>query len=345
MPEIAVGLDPGFGNMKAVAGDSTVVMPSLVALARRVGLAAVGLRIPKATIVRMGDHEYAIGSGAPLRGTAYESIDDMRFLAPPTLALMLGTVAKVVGEKDAHVALMVGLPVSALEGSEPGAGMAKALRQRLLGRHVLEIDGAAVTLDIERVWVRAQPLGVWADWAVTPSGDLHAGARRTLVGIVDIGFHTVDLMGIEGGQAHLGMMAGVDLGVRVLLEDAAVEQDLPYHELLRRYNDGSLTIDDGVLAGWTSKLGSLIRRRWAGVRPQLVIMAGGGVALLQERGLLDRLRRAIRCDTYVPLDPIATGARGLEKLARALLARERARVGAHAEVGQGNSVREPAGDV
>ncbi len=91
-----IGLDPGYGNMKAAAGGRVRVVPSLVSVPRRVGLAASGLRLSRATIVRFEGHEYAIGAGAPLRGTVYESIDESRFLTAPALALMLGTVASVV---------------------------------------------------------------------------------------------------------------------------------------------------------------------------------------------------------------------------------------------------------
>ena len=346
-----IGLDPGFGNVKVATQDSVVVMPSLVAAPRKVGLAASGLRLAKATIVQVADKEYALGSGAPFRGVAYESIDDMRFVASPTMALMLGAIAKALGRHERCIGLMVGLPVSLLQASGQSGDLTRTLRQQLLGPHHIRVDGTPFTLDIRRVWVRAQPLGVWAEWAVAPSGELHPGARKMLVGIVDIGFHTVDLLGVEGGQAHLGMMAGADLGVRVLLEEAAADEDLPYYELLRRYSDGSLTPGEDALARWASKLGSFIRRRWADMRPRLVIIAGGGVALLQQKGLLDHLRRAVRSEAYVPPDPIAAGARGLCKLATALLAREQTKHQEEPERRQEEpddqaavGVREPAGD-
>lgn len=349
----AVGLDPGFGNVKVATERSVVVMPSLVAVPRKVGLAASGLRVAKATIVRMQGQEYAVGSGAPLRGVAYESIDDMRFVTSPTIALMLGALAKALDGQGGQVGLMVGLPVSVLEGSGRSENVTRAARQRLLGCHTVEVDGIPMTLDIKRVWIRAQPLGVWADWAVTPDGSLLTGARKALVGIVDIGFNTVDLLGIEGGQAHLGMMAGADLGVRLLLEQAAGDQDLPYHELLRRYTEGTLTVGEEIVARWASEVASFIRRRWAGIRPSLTIMAGGGVALLRERGLLDQLRRAVRCDVHIPTDPIAAGARGLQKLGAALLARQQAQKddfehrqeeGADAQATVQEGAHQPAGD-
>ena len=230
-----MGLDPGYGNVKAAAGDRVRVTPSLVAVPRRVGMAASGLRLHRTTLVRFEGHEYAIGSGAPLRGTVYESIDDSRFLTAPVLALMLSTVALVVEHAEPLV-LVVGLPVAMMQASTGAKGLVKSVQSRLTGQHCIEVDGRKIELRIERVWTRAQPLGVWAEWAVQESGELHAGARRSLIGVVDIGFNTVDIFGIQGGDMHAGMMGGAELGVRLLLEGAAADYDMPYHELLWRFS-------------------------------------------------------------------------------------------------------------
>ena len=321
---LIVGLDAGYGNVKVATGDRLEVVPSLVAMARRLGVAASGIKLHKATIVTFRGHEYAIGAGAPLRGIAFESIDETRFMATPTLALLLGAVARAVGPDAGPIGLVVGLPVSMLQTTdEARKGIVRSLRQELTGSHVLQVDGMSIVLDIRRVWTRAQPLGVWAQWAVTPTGALHPGARNSLVGIVDIGFHTVDLFGVQASQAHLGMVAGAELGVRVLLEDARGDEDVPYHTLLWEFSQGILAIGNDALANWMAKVTSFIRRRWRDTRPHMVILAGGGVAMLQQRGLLDVLRRAVRAEVYVPPDPITAGAQGLWKLGQAMLVHER----------------------
>jgi hypothetical protein len=256
-----------------------------------------------------------------LRGTVYESIDESRFVTAPVLALMLGTIASVV-EHDDPLVLVVGLPVAMMQASAGARGTVKALQSRLSGQHCLEVDGKRVQLRIERVWTRAQPLGVWADWAVQESGELHAGARRSLIGVVDIGFNTVDIFGIQGGEMHAGMMGGAELGVRLLLEDAAGDYDMPYHELLWRFSEGVLNITQQAVADWAGEIASFIRRQWRKVRPDMVILAGGGAALLRDRGLTDIIRHAVRCDIYMPGDPVTAGARGLEKLGKAMLKRQ-----------------------
>ncbi len=349
-----VGLDPGFGNMKAALGGRVRVVPSLVATPRQVGLAASGLRLSRATIVRFEGQEYAIGEGAPLRGVVYESVDESRFLAAPVLALMLGTVASVAEPDSGPLTLVVGLPVATLQASAGGRGVTKALQSRLSGQHSLEVNGRKVELKFERVWTRAQPLGVWAEWAVQESGELHAGARRSLVGVVDIGFNTVDLFGIQGGEAHAGMMAGAELGVRLLLEDAAADYDMPYHALLWRFSEGALNVTQQATADWAGEIASFIRRQWRRVRPDVVILAGGGAALLQARGLTDVIRRAARCELYLPIDPVTAGARGLERLGRAMLLRQQMRqmaaqplqsqVRAYAKEGETGHLHHPSPD-
>jgi hypothetical protein len=322
---LVIGLDAGYGNVKVATGERTEVVPSLVSLTRKIGLAASGIRLQRATIVNFRGHEYAIGPGAPLRGIAFESIDETRFIATPTLALLLGAVARVVGPDAGPIALVVGLPVSMLQADEARKGVVRSLRQELMGTHTLQVNGETIVLDIRKVWTRAQPLGVWAQWAVMATGALHPGARNSLVGIVDIGFHTVDLFGVQAGQAHLGMVAGAELGVRTLLEDAKGNDDVPYHTLLWEFSQGILTVSNDALASWVARLTSFIRRRWRDIRPHMVILAGGGVAMLQERGLVDALRRAVRAETYIPPDPITAGAQGLWKLGHAMLTHERQR--------------------
>jgi hypothetical protein len=320
-----VGLDPGFGNVKVAAGGQVRVIPSLVAVPRRVGMAASGLRLPRTTLVRFEGHEYAIGSGAPLRGTVYESIDESRFLTAPVVALMLGAVALLMEHQHEPLVLVVGLPVAMMRASAGAKGLVKGVQSRLTGQHCIEVDGRKIELRIERVWTRAQPLGVWAEWAVQESGELHAGARRSLIGVVDIGFNTVDIFGIQGGEMHAGMMGGAELGVRLLLEDAAADYDMPYHELLWRFSEGLLNITQQAVADWTGEIAGFIRRQWRKVRPDMVILAGGGAALLQDRGLTSVIRDAVRCDIYLPGDPVTAGARGLEKLGKAMLKRQQMR--------------------
>lgn len=323
----AAGLDPGYGLVKVATDRGQLVLPSYVASLRRVGLAASGLRLARATIVRYRGVEYAVGEGAPMRGAVYESVDDTRFVQPPSLALFLASLAKALPTAGEPIALAVGLPISLLQ-QEAGQEVARGLRRLLLGTHLLEVDGQEVALHIEHVWIRAQPLGVWADWAVEQTGALHAGARRALVGIVDVGFNTVDLIGIQGGQVNADMVAGRDLGVRVLLEDASQDSDMPLHELVRRFAAGALRIEEAQIERWASEIAAFVRRRWRRSRPQLVILAGGGIALLEQHGATRAIKGALGAEAFVPGDPVAAGARGLRKLAMGLLARSEARPGA-----------------
>ena len=259
-------------------------------------------------------------------------VDDARFVQAPSLALFLAALAKSLPSTEEPIALAVGLPVALLQ-REPGQEIARNLRRLLLGTHALEVDGAQLTLRIENVWIRAQPLGIWADWAVQQTGVLHAGARRALVGIVDIGFNTIDLIGIQGGQVNADMVAGRDLGVRVLLEDASEDSDMPLYELTRRFADGVLRVDETQVNRWASEIAAFVRRRWRRARPQLVILAGGGAALMERYGATRVLKGALSSEVFVPGDPVISGAQGLRKLAVGLLARGEARPGPaqHAE--------------
>ena len=320
----AVGLDPGYGLIKVATAESHLVMPSYVATVRQVGLAASGLRLARATIVRLGDSEYAIGEGAPMRGAVYESVEDARFLQEPSLALFLGAIARALPVNAEPIGLAVGLPVALLQ-HQRGQEIARNLRRLLSGQHRLEVDGKPVMLHVEHVWVRAQPLGIWAEWALDDEGQPLPGARRALVGVVDIGWATVDLIGIQGGQVNADMVAGADLGVRVLLEDVSGDDTLPLHELAQRFADGSLMVTERHVGRWATEIAAFVRRRWRRTRPRLAILAGGGAALLEKYGAAEVLKAAVSGEVLLPGDPVTMGARGLRKLASGLIARETVR--------------------
>ena len=86
-----------------------------------------------------------------------------------------------------------------------------------------------------------------------------------------------------------------------------------------------LNITQQAVADWAGEIAGFIRRQWRKVRPDMVILAGGGAALLRDRGLTEIIRHAVRCDIYMPGDPVTAGARGLEKLGKAMLKRQQMR--------------------
>ena len=65
--------------------------------------------------------------------------------------------------------------------------------------------------------VLAQPVGAYANWLLDEELSLRRSGRKAEVAILDIGFNTLDLYVVQGGQVLPRFVGGGKVGVRRLL--------------------------------------------------------------------------------------------------------------------------------
>ncbi len=289
----AVGLDLGKSSIKHVTAISQGEVPALLSTGRIVNVMGAG---NGNGAVRYKGHDYIVGREAVL-GTGFswsatEDKDDTRNLI---FAL------SVIGSQGiTNADVVVGLPVS--QANSPA--IVNRVKALLGGRHEVVVGDRSLAIEIT-VSVVAEPLGTYFSLIIAPDGRMIGSSPylAELVGIVDVGYRTVDVVALDGGSLATtrdSTLSGVAMlfdqlcklleadhgklrpneitkvhtwligGCQELLTIAgkAVRADLPA-EVARLKTDLAGRILDEV--------GSLL----SAVRPNKLIVTGGGAALLR----------------------------------------------------------------
>ena len=123
------------------------------------------------------------------------------------------------GPGENALSLVVGLPVELLT-SPDAKSVVRGLRKWLIDRHTFTIDGAFHIMDIEQVKPAPQPLGTYLDWGFDRHGQWKKSKADLAlpVGVLDIGFNSVDLFAVKDGAITRRYTSGRNLGVRRSVE-------------------------------------------------------------------------------------------------------------------------------
>jgi hypothetical protein len=235
-----VGLDPGFGGFKAACvgpGSTQVVtVPSVVGVGEMdMGLLSLGAlgrrrRSRQPDQVTFDNITYLVGENVARYARPVERMDFLRLSDGPELrSLFYDVVFRLLGkgehqgngsarsfEDTLTINVMVNLPVEVMADREQARATLRALRGWMATRHKYALNGREVTLDVENVKVMAQPAGTFFAWGLNSQGTWVRGQRalRAPVAICDIGFHTLDLFTVEGGEVVARFTGGDTVGMR-----------------------------------------------------------------------------------------------------------------------------------
>lgn len=302
-----VALDIGFGNTKGVTRDKTAVFPSVVAV-RSIGLgmAGLGMDVQRTTPVLIGDREFFVGDNAHLWGRVVENLDFSRLTSPEAKALMCAAMYHLLPSPSTSEAinLVIGLPVPLLQSEEAREVLA-SLKNNVVGKHQARVKRRWIEFTVATVWAVPQPVGAWVDWALDHSGTLiHPEAITETVAIMDIGFNTLDLYGIQGAKAIPRLIGGDKLGVRRLRELAW--PGIPSYQIPDQ------PPPESAILTWLNEITGCLEQIWGNFSFDRLILTGGGANYL--RNYLDRFPRWLtRVPVYIPDNPILANARGLWK--------------------------------
>ena len=308
-----IGLDPGFGGIKAAAIEEGTLHTAHVPAVVGVGSTDLGLlslggltrrpREEKPHTVTFGDVSYLVGHNVHRYARPVERMDFHRLTGGPEIqAAVYAALAQVLPQGEAAVPILLGLPVEIMEDRETAQQVLRGIRGWLVGDHVFAVDGAARILHVREVRAMPQPAGTFFAWGlddagrwVRPRDDL-----RVPVGIVDIGFNTLDLFAVENGQVVGQYTGGDTAGIRRATEVLSTQVRERYDVRLSRYEaDGYLRQKRPVLqcAAGAVDLRPLVQQalevtataildfietRWGNAAQfRHVLFTGGGSALLR----------------------------------------------------------------
>jgi len=105
--------------------------------------------------------------------------------------------------------------VEVLQGPEANETV-KRLKGWLVGEHCFAVDGQQTTLHIRHVVPMAQPVGTFCEWGLGLDGRWRRDRDDALatLAVLDLGFNTLDLLGVRNGRISARYTEGDTLGMR-----------------------------------------------------------------------------------------------------------------------------------
>lgn len=320
---IFLGEDLGMGANKlwGPAGGLQVVSQVASNGTRHLSDGIVGLKQRKRPIaVQFEMGSFYVGEGAHEHGRPVENLDFDRLTGAPEMrALLYASLAQYQDEHgpfDAPISLMAGLPLQMMMGDGAKAyqdGVKKWLR----GVHEFEVDGITHRVEVEQARLTSQPVGALFDYVVNDQGEIQkdrAHAMLDEVGVISVGFNTLELLVVKDQGAVERFTAGNTVGVRRLLELMNRDGLFSLGELDEKLRAGRLREElKSALPIWSREVNGEIEKRWGGSfrRFGRVLIVGGGALLLK-----DALTSQFNGKAWIPDQPVMSIARGLWKLAR-----------------------------
>ena len=340
---LSIGLDPGFGSVKAAIvgaqGPRIAVVPSVVGVGETdlglLSLGSLGRRARKATCqpdkVTSQNITYLVGEEVARYTRPVERMDFLRLSDGPELrALVYDALFRLLGEGEHTIEVMLGLPVEVMADGEQARTTLRALRRWLIARHRYAVNKSEVSLTVADVQAMAQPAGAYFAWGLSDDGRWirNKADLRAPVAVCDVGYNTLDLFSVQGGEVigrftsgdTAGMRRGAELIVNAVRASYGPNLSLHEADALMRAKRPLLYTAEGetdlgqlvqqALDATAAAVVSYVERRWGNGRqfPYLLFTGGGAEAL--RRALLEQYPHGV-----VLPDPVTANALGLARYA------------------------------
>lgn len=320
-----LGLDLGMGACKIYGPAGGIQLPSHVSIAdgRIVGNLAGMKTAEPPTRITVDGRSYYVGETAHEWGRPIESVDyerlsgapEMRAIVYAALMRYLVSANQLPGDP---LTLWVGMPLEPLTGNKDTvAATINAVRGWLRGDHQFEytdanVSDVPVSFHVDQVKITSQPTGALFDYLLSDDGKFITERRGHLkeeVGIISVGFNTVELLVVQNNAPVQRFTAGTTAGVRRLLDLSNGDGYYSLGELDGKLRSGSLDTKT-TLPIWGREVAGAIEHTWgrSWKRFARIVVVGGGALILN--GQL-----AFAGKAAVPDDPVLAIARGLYKMA------------------------------
>jgi hypothetical protein len=337
---LTLGLDPGFGAMKAAAvgsdGLKVAAVPSVVGVGETdLGMLSLGSlgrrRSRQPDRVAFGGVTYLVGEHVARYARPVQRMDFLRLSDGPELrALFYDVLFRLLGdgEGERHAAVMVGLPVEVMADREQARATLRALRAWMVGCHACTVNGYPLQLDVADVKVMVQPAGTFFAWGLNDQGRWTRSKAdlKAPVAVCDVGFNTLDAFAVQNGEVVARFTSGDTAGMRRAAElvinavRGSYGIDLSLHEadaLLQERRPRLYTAEgeadlhalvDQALDATAAAVVTFLERRWGNGRQFThLLFTGGGAETLR-----DDLLRQYPHGVVLP-EPVTANAIGLAR--------------------------------
>jgi plasmid segregation protein ParM len=303
-PIRTLGLDIGYGVVKAVTAEQIFTFPSVCGHAREIKFqtAEIAQKHPGDQLTD-DDGAWFIGELAlaqlspgellRLRGrTANEMLLGNVFRKRLAKAVIGKLMAGITDGGIVHLRIATGLPVDHMRD-------APELKAALMGQHIIQTDSAHCIANVTEVMVMPQPYGCIFAHTLTPTGEINRQHTYARTGVCDVGTYTVDLTLDDDGQ-YIDVQSGsVEGGVFTAQERIATlleqryRQKFPYKTIDQVLRTGEFRahgqlVDlrssvEEALAPLRSATLNLLGEKWqSGANVDVIYLCGGGAELVLE---------------------------------------------------------------
>lgn len=301
---VTMGLDIGYGVVKAVTADQVVMFPSVMGHAREIKFQQEDMaRRHPGDQMTDDEGDWFVGDLAlaqlppgeilRLRGrTANESTMGNAFRLR-LAKVAIGKVMQGMWNRDiVHIRIATGLPTDHMRD-------AAELKASLIGQHLIKTDTAELIAHVSEVMVMPQPYGTIYANTLTETGEINRQHTYRRTGVCDVGTYTVDLALDDEGEFVDAESGSVESGVYTAQEriSAALERDyrekMPFkivEEVLRTgiFHANGQPVDyseivEEALAPLRSATLNLMSEKWQrGTTVDVIYLSGGGAELVVE---------------------------------------------------------------
>jgi hypothetical protein len=313
----SLGFDMGMGALKLWAKPGGLQLVSQVASNGhgRLSDRIIGLKNRRRPILVSGDFgSFYVGPAAHEHGRPVENLDFDRLTGAPEMRVLVyaafAQYQDEYGPFDDGLSLMVGLPLQMMTG-DSAKDYQRGVKTWLMGKHEFSVNNLSYCIDIQEVRQTSQPVGALFDYVLDDRLKVVADPREE-VGVISVGFNTVELLVVKDGGAVERFTRGNTLGVRRLLELFNGDDLYSLGELDGMLRAGGLRSElKSALPIWIREVNGEIEKVWGASHRRFarVLITGGGALLLKEALTLQFGHRA-----WLPSDPVLSIARGLWKL-------------------------------
>jgi hypothetical protein len=315
---VYAGFDAGMGALKLWLGlDAYLEFISQVSVnGARHSSTTLGLKSSKPPLhIWVNGQSFYVGPRSHDWGRPIESLDYERLTgAPEMIALFYGALTQVIERipSDVRLHLTVGLPYGSVSGAEGDANIV-AVRKWMERKHEWIADDKPCSVHVASVKVATQATGALFDYLLDDAGKFipeRKGGFKTEVGVVSIGFNTVELQVVRNKEEVNRFTGGSTVGVRRLLEIADPQRLYSLGEMDAMLRAKRLDVSN-ALPLWEREVVGFIESKWGDSwrRFAAVLIVGGGAHLLN-----NTLPYRFNGKAHIPDQPVLSIARGLHKL-------------------------------
>jgi len=291
---VTIGLDIGYGVVKAITDSQVITFPSVMGHAREIKFQQeeITARYPGDQITD-DEGEWFVGELAlsqlppgellRLRGrTANENTMGNAFRLR-LAKVAIGKLLNGLWNRDVvHIRISTGLPVDYMRD-------AADLKKALLGQHLIKTDTAEIVANVDEVMVMPQPYGSIYAAILTETGEINGQHTYMRTGVVDVGTYTVDLA-LDDNCEFVDAESGSERDYRQKMPYKIVEQVLRTGTFRASGEQVDYRSEvEEALATLRSATMNLISEKWQrGTNVDVIYLSGGGAELVAD----------VICDAY-----------------------------------------------